>query len=87
MSAEEIYFWWFVWLAIGAIIVIAAAALLIGVMVAAQRILRLARVALGVVADIETNTKAIWALNTSHKVAGELLGGGRRYPRQCRGDC
>ena len=75
MSADEIYFWWFVWLAIGTIIVIAAAALLITVIVAARRILRLAKVALTVVEEIEQNTKPIWQLKDSNMVAGQLLGG------------
>lgn len=75
MSAQDIYFWWFVWLAIGTVIVIAAAALLIAVIVAARRILNLARVALTVVEEIEQNTKPIWQLNDSYKVAGELQGG------------
>jgi len=75
MSTADIYFWWMVWLAIGTIIVIAAAALLISVIVAARRILKLAKVALGVVGEIEQNTKAIWELKLSHDVAGQLLGG------------
>lgn len=75
MSTEEIYFWWIVWLVIGTVIVIAAAALLIAVIVAARRIRSLAGVALGVVEDIEQNTKPIWQLKTSHDVAGQLLGG------------
>ena len=75
MSAEDIYFWWAVWLAIGTVIVVAAAALLIAVIVAARRILHLAKTAQSVVAEIEQNTKPIWQLNTSHKVAGELLSG------------
>lgn len=75
MSSDEIYFWWAVWLAIGTVIVIAAAALLIAVIVAARRILDLAQVALTVVGQIEQNTKAIWQLNASHKVAGDLSSG------------
>lgn len=73
MSADEIYFWWVVWLAIGTVIVIAAAAMLIAVIVAARRILGLAKVALTVVGEIEQNTKAIWQLDASHKVASDLL--------------
>jgi hypothetical protein len=75
MTTQEIYFWWIVWLVIGAVIVVAAAALLIGVIVAARRIRRLAIVALGVVDEIEQNTKPIWQLKTSLEVAGQLLGG------------
>ena len=75
MPTDEIYFWWFVWLAIGTLIVIAAAALLIAVIVAARRILKLAHVALAVVSEIEHNTKPIWQLSDSYKVAKELEGG------------
>ena len=75
MTVEEIYFWWIVWIAIGSVIVVAAATLLIMVIIAARRIERLAKTALVVVADIEQNTKPIWQLNASHKVAGDLLTG------------
>jgi len=75
LTAEDIYFWWMVWIAIGSIIVVAAALLLISVIVAARRIEKLAKTALVVVADIEQNTKPIWQLNSSHKVAGDLLSG------------
>ena len=75
MSTDDIYFWWFVWLAIGGVIVVAAAALLIGVIVAARRIAGLATTALAVVKEIEHNTKPIWQLKTSHEVASELLSG------------
>ena len=77
MSSDEIYFWWFVWLAIGGIIVVAAAALLITIILVARRIVKLAGVALGVVAEIEQNTKPIWEINTTNKVAGDLLAGAK----------
>jgi len=75
MTTEEIYFWWLVWLVIAVVIVIAAAALLIGVIIAARRIRSLAGVALGVVEEIEQNTKPVWQLKSSLDVAGQLLGG------------
>ena len=75
MSADEIYQWWFIWLAIGGGIVVAAAALLITIIVLAHRIATLANTAIEVVLEIETNTKSIWELNTSKKVAGDLLEG------------
>ena len=77
MSSEEIYFWWFVWLGIGAAIVVAAAVLLITIILAARRILSLAITALGVVEEIEQNTKPIWGLVTTNKVAGDLLAGAK----------
>ncbi len=75
MSANEIYQWWFIWLAIGAGIVVAAAALLITIIVVAHRIAVLAKTAIAVLLEIETNTKSIWELNTSRKVASDLLDG------------
>lgn len=75
MSAEEIYFYTVVWLAIGVTVVIAAAVLLITVLVLAHRIAKLAGIALEVVEDIEHNTKPIWQLNATNKVAGDLLAG------------
>ena len=75
MSAQEIYNWWFVWLGIGAVIVVAAAALLIAIIVLARQIASLAATALGVVKEIETNTKPIWQLNATNHVAAQLLGG------------
>lgn len=77
MSSDEIYFWWFVWLAIGGAIVVAAAILLITIILLARRIAKLAGVALDVVAEIEQNTKPIWEINATNKVAGELLTGAK----------
>ncbi len=75
MSANEIYQWWFLWLMIGAVIVIAAATLLITIIVLAHRISVLAKIAIDVLLEVETNTKSIWDLNTSKKVAEDLIHG------------
>lgn len=77
MSTQEIYHWWFVWLAIGGIIVVAAAALLIAIILLARRIAALAGTALEVVEQIEQNTKPIWQLNATNKVARHLLTGAK----------
>ena len=77
MSAGDIYFWWYVWLGIGAAVAVIAAALLITIIVLARQIANLAQVAIGVVEDIERNTKPIWQLNATNQVAGRLLGGAR----------
>lgn len=77
MSAEAIYFWWSVWLAIGGVIVLAAAALLITIVLLARRIATLAQTALGVVEEIEHNTKPIWQLNATNQVAVKLLAGAK----------
>lgn len=75
MSANDIYQWWYIWLAIGTGIVVAAAVLLITIIALAHRIDELAKTAIDVLLEIETNTKSIWELNNSKKVAGELLDG------------
>lgn len=75
MSAAEIYGWWSVWLGVAGVLVVAAAALLITIWVLAHRIGTLAAAALGLVEEIEQQTKPIWQLNTTNRVAGQLLGG------------
>lgn len=81
MSAAEIFSWWFFWLGVGGCIVLAAAALLLAILALARRISALAAVALGVVEAIEQNTKPIWQLRTTGKVAGELLVAARSIER------
>ena len=77
MSAGDIYFWWYVWLGIGAAVVVIAAALLITIIVLARRIANLAHAAIGIVEDIERNTKPVWQLNATNQVAVRLLGGAK----------
>ena len=77
MSTEEIYSYFFIWLTIAVVLVLAAAGLLIAVIWCARRIRILAGVALEVVEEIEGNTKPIWRLNDTNKVAGHLLVGAR----------
>lgn len=77
MSADEIYFWWSVWLGIGGAVVLVAAALLVTILVLARRIASLALTALGVVEAIEQNTKPVWQLNATNQVAARLLEGAR----------
>ena len=75
MSAAQIYQWWFIWLGVAGVIVVAAAALLITIALLARRIAALAATALQVVEQIEQNTKPIWQLNATNEVAQGLLGG------------
>lgn len=75
MSAQEIYNWWFLWLGIAGVIVVAAAALLITIAVLARQIAALAATGLAVVEQIEHNTKPIWQLNATNHVARQLLDG------------
>ena len=75
MTTQDIYGWWFVWLAVSGVIVVAAATLLITIIVLARRISALAGTALAVAEQIEQNTKPIWQLNATNKVAKDLLAG------------
>ena len=75
MTAQDIYGWWFVWLAVSGVIVVASATLLITIIALARRISALAGTALSVVEQIEQNTKPIWQLNATNKVAKDLLAG------------
>ena len=84
MSAQEIYQWWFIWLVVVGVIVVAAAALLITILLVARRIATLANTALEVVAQIEQNTKPIWQLNATNKVAKDLLTGAKAIDSNAR---
>lgn len=75
MTAQQIYGWWYLWLAVGSVIVVAAAALLITIVVLARQIAALAATGLEVVEQIERNTKPIWQLNATNRVARQLLDG------------
>jgi hypothetical protein len=75
MNAQEIYGWWYLWLGVAGVIVVAAAALLIAIIMLARQIGALAATGLAVVEQIEQNTKPIWQLNATNHVAVELLGG------------
>ena len=75
MTAQEIYGWWFLWLGVAGVIVVAAAALLITIVVLARQIASLAAIGITVVEQIEHNTKPIWQLNATNHVAVQLLGG------------
>lgn len=75
MTAQQIYQWWGVWLAVAGVLVLAAAALLATIIVLARQIGALAATALALVQEIEANTKPIWQLNATNKVAADLLAG------------
>jgi len=68
MNDAEYYNHFYIGLAIVGAIVLIAAVLLILILVAARRILKLANAALGIVVNIKQNTLSIWALqHTNHK--------------------
>jgi hypothetical protein len=75
MSAQEIYEWWFIWLVIGACVVVAAAVLLITIIALAHRIAVLGNAALEIVEEIQSETLPIWQLGDTNQVARDLLGG------------
>jgi hypothetical protein len=68
MNDAAYYNEFYVGLAIVGAIVLIAATLLILILIAARRILKLAGAALGIVVNIKQNTLSIWELqNTNHK--------------------
>ncbi len=68
MNDAEYYNMFYIGLAIAGAIVLIAATLLILILIAARRILKLAGAALGIVVNIKQNTLSIWELqNTNHK--------------------
>jgi len=60
---------------LGLVVVLVVAVLLLGILYQAHRILKLARTASAVVAEIDENTRSVWALSQTNEVAGQLLGG------------
>lgn len=57
----------------GGAIVVVVAVLLIGIILQAQRILRLARTASDVVGQIDMQTRSVWALRDTNVVAEQIL--------------
>ena len=60
---------------LGLVVVLVVAVLLLGILYQSHRILKLARTASAVVAEIDENTRSVWALSQTNEVAGQLLGG------------
>lgn len=60
---------------VGIVVVLVVATLLIGILWQARRILNLARTASEVVAEIDENTRSVWALRDTNTVAGQILEG------------
>ncbi len=68
MNDAAYYNEFYIGLAIAGAIVLIAATLLILILIAARRILKLAGAALGIVKNIKQNTMSIWGLqDTNHK--------------------
>lgn len=75
MNAETVMSWWLVWLAVAGVLVVAVAALLLAIIGQARSIGKLAGSVLEVVGEIEVNTRPIWQLNATNRVAAELAAG------------
>lgn len=59
----------------GLVVVLIVALTLIGILAQARRIRRLAPIASQVVAEIEANTRSVWALRDTNQVAAQIRDG------------
>lgn len=59
------------------VVTVVVVLLLLGIIMQAQRILRLAKTASAVVSDIDLNTRSVWALRDTNAVAGQILEGAK----------
>ncbi len=66
---------WAIGYLIGVTVVLVVALLLIGILLQARRIHRLATAASAIVADIDSNTRSVWMLAATNDVAKSLIGG------------
>jgi hypothetical protein len=73
MADAELYTVWYWSLAVAAVVVLLAAALLIAILLVARRILAHAGQALEAAEAIAEDTKVIWELDETNRVAGEIL--------------
>ena len=67
--------YWTAGFLVGIVVVLVVAILLIGILLQARRILKLAKTASAVVAEIDANTRSVWALLDTNTVAGQILDG------------
>jgi hypothetical protein len=67
--------YWTVGFIVGLVVVVVVAVLLVGIIWQARRILKLAKTASEVVAEIDLNTRSVWALRDTNVVAGQILDG------------
>ena len=67
--------YWTAGFLIGIVVVLVVAVLLLGILWQARRILKLAKTATAVVAEIDENTRSVWALRDTNTVAGKILDG------------
>jgi hypothetical protein len=69
--------YWIIGFIAGGAVIFVVAVLLIGILVQASRILKLARTASEVVGQIDVNTRSVWALRATNAVAEQILAGAR----------
>jgi hypothetical protein len=72
---------WILGFVVAALVVAVVAALLIGILMQARRIQTLAGAAVGLVGEIDANTRSIWALTQTNRVAGQILDGAQAIDR------
>jgi hypothetical protein len=72
MSDADLWAAWRVWMGVGLLVVLVAAALLVTIWLTARSIAGHARRAVVALEAIRDNTRAIWALQTTNEVAEEL---------------
>ena len=73
MTDAELLSTWYMSLAVVAVLVLVAAGLLVGIWLAARRVLRLALAALALVEEIKANTQSIWSLKETNDQAAKIL--------------
>jgi len=73
MSDAQLYTAWTLWLAVGAVLVVVAAALLVWILVLARAIAANATRALRAAEKIRANTQPVWALAATNATAAQLL--------------
>jgi hypothetical protein len=69
--------WWIIGFGMAGLVVVIVAVLLLAILWQALRIRRLARAAIGIVTEIESNTRSVWALTKTNATAAGLLEGAR----------
>lgn len=77
MTDELLLNYWYIGLAVTAVVVVIAAALLLTILYVARSIERGAKVALQHVTQVRENTQVLWALQDTNRVAEQLHGGAR----------
>lgn len=73
--------WWTLGFIVAGLVVVVVAVLLLGILMQARRIRALAGAAIGLVGEIDANTRSVWALKATNEVAGQILDGAQAIDR------